>query len=100
MNTNIWPSGDCRPIMATHKKPIELVPHANVIRDRDELDWFEAVIIQVQDIGPVLLIRYDNIPTQLTEIHVDIRLNVVNAQETIASFLKLGEKDIGWRLTS
>jgi hypothetical protein len=37
-----WPSGDCKPVIATRRSPAELVAamETQVFRDREDLDWF------------------------------------------------------------
>lgn len=94
-----WPSGDCVPILATQKVPRDLVGGLGlrVFRDRDDLDWFEAAIGEVESIGPILIMRHENNPKGLTAIYVDSFKASPHTEQTIITFLALRDSDVAWR---
>jgi hypothetical protein len=99
-----WPSGECKPVLATHKNPTELVSNLEIeivtFRDQDDLDWFEGALVPVSDLGLVLIMRHDNNPLKLTALYVDSHCDSLAAEERLIKFFCLREKDIAWRLTN
>lgn len=95
-----WPSGDCKPIIATLRSPVELVSNigATVFRDRDDLDWFEGAHVQIEGLGNVLIMKHDNNPAGLTALYVDLSCHGDTARRQLASFFGLSPDDIAWQL--
>ncbi len=94
-----WPSGESKPLLATSKLPSELVAKLGVeiFQDRDDLDWYEAAIIEVVNLGPVLIIRHKNNPQGLTAVYVDKELASDIAENQLCKLLGLAENEISWR---
>jgi hypothetical protein len=97
-----WPSGDCRPIMAT-KLPVEELSkrsYSSVFRDEDDLDSFTGAIWFDLPTGPVLAMRHDNNPQELTAFYVDSGRDITSAQAELADFFCLADSEIKWILAA
>jgi hypothetical protein len=94
-----WPSGECKPIIATMLSPSQLVASraAVVFRDKDDLDWYEGASFQLEGLGTVLIMKHDNNPLGLTALYVDRGCDVSAAQETLVKFLGLSPESIAWQ---
>ena len=95
-----WPSGDCRPVMATRLLVEELSKRRDsaVFRDQDDLDLFTGAIWRDLPIGPVLVMRHDNNPRELTSFYVDSARNITSAQAELVDFFCLADNEIAWLL--
>ncbi len=94
-----WPSGDCKPIIATMRSPAQLVAStgALVFKDKDDLDWFEGASFQVAGVGTVLIMKHENNPLGLTAIYVDLRCDANVTREALIRFLALPPESIAWQ---
>lgn len=77
-----WPGGDCKPIIATLRTPVELIvdTDATIFRDKDDLDWFEGAYVQIDGLGTVLIMKHDNNPLGLTALYVDVSCHANSKQ--------------------
>ncbi len=96
-----WPSGDCKPVLATRKMPSELANAKGVttFRSRDDLDWFEGAIFETDTLGTILIMRHDNSPAKLTAFYIDAGMEPTVAEKNLAQFFDLAESEIEWRLS-
>jgi len=87
-----WPSGDCRPILATPLSVEELVKRrpARVFRDQDDLDFFTGAIWRDLAAGTVLIMRHDNNPEGLTAFYVDSLCDVGLVQNELVKVFEIG----------
>jgi hypothetical protein len=94
-----WSHGDCFPVMATMLAPDELSQRCGspVFRDRDDLDWFSGIVVRETSIGPILVMKHDNNPQQLTVFYVDAGLDAVTAQKEVSEVFALELGEIAWR---
>jgi hypothetical protein len=86
-----WPSGDCRPVLAT-KLPVEELSkrrYSAVFRDQDDLDSFTGAIWLDLPTGPVLVLRHDNNPKELSAFYVDSAQDIVCSQAEIVNFFRI-----------
>jgi hypothetical protein len=95
----VWPSGDCKPIIATLRTPVEPIvdTDATIFRDKDDLDWFEGAYVQIDGLGTVLIMKYDNNPSGLTALYVDASCHVNSAATLLVQFFGLSPKDVKWQ---
>ena len=95
-----WPSGDCRPVMATQLLVEDLSKrrYATVFRDQDDLDSFTGAIWRNVPTGPILVMRHDNNPQGLTAFYVDSARDITGAQFGLVEFFGLAESEIAWVL--
>lgn len=93
-----WPNGDCYPVMASKVLPEELARRSgsNSFRARDDLDWFVGIVILSSAIGPILVMRHDNNPENLTAFYVDVSVNADWARMIIAETFSLAQSEISW----
>ena len=93
-----WPSGDCKPIMATLRSPHELVANtdASVFRDKDDLDWFQGACLTVDGLGTVLIMNHDGNPLRLTVFYVDMGFDASSSGAQLKNFFGLSPDDIAW----
>ncbi|MFC4161388.1 hypothetical protein [Chitinimonas lacunae] len=68
-----------------------------LVREKDDLDWFNAVDFKVESVGNVVAIRYDNIPGRAAIYLMAARCNVQDAQTAVMKFLGLKEENIEWK---
>lgn len=97
-----WPSGDCRPVMAT-KLPVEELSkrrYSAVFRDQDDLDSFTGAVWCDLPTGPVLVMRHDNNPQKLTAFYVDSARDITSAQAELVDFFCLAGSEIAWLLAA
>ena len=96
-----WPSGDCRPVLATAKTVSDLVDGRGIatFREKDDLDWFEGARLTVDGIGPVLIMKHDNNPENLTVLYVDSFLEPLFAEEQLTRYFDLSGEDVAWCLS-
>lgn len=94
-----WPSGDCKPIIATLRTPSELVANttANTFRDKDDLDWFEGAYLRIDGLGAVLIMKHDNNPAGLTALYVDLSCQSCFAGTQLREFFRLSPDDVTWQ---
>ncbi|MDQ1813291.1 hypothetical protein RBA41_08240 [Massilia sp. CCM 9210] len=94
-----WPSGDCKPVLATELAPENLVRELGVVtfRDKDDLDWFEGAYLNIDEIGSILMMRHDNNPKGLTAFYVDYDCDPIFAEMLLIRHFKLLECNIAWR---
>jgi len=94
-----WPSGDCKPIIATPRTPSELVAHtgATSFKERDDLDWFEGAYVKIEGLGPVLIMKHENNPLELTALYVDLSCHSTSAAKQIIRFFDLSPDDVAWQ---
>jgi hypothetical protein len=94
-----WPSGDCKPVIATRLSPAELAGPTStlVFRDRDDLDWFEGAWFQIEKLGAVLIMKHENNPQGLTGLYVDLSCDAQAAQRTLAKYFGLSGETIAWQ---
>jgi hypothetical protein len=97
-----WPSGDCKPVLATPKTPVELVREFGIatFRDRDDLDWFDGAALHIGRLGPILIMRHENNPRKLTAIYVDAGCTPFLAETTLIEYFDLMDDDVVWRLST
>jgi len=95
-----WPSGDCRPILATRLLVEELSKRRNLVpfRDQDDLDSFTGAIWRDAPIGPVLVMRHDNNPRGFTAFYVDSARDITSAQAELVNFFCLVDSEVAWIL--
>ena len=94
-----WPSGDCKPIIATLVSPAKLAAASGtlVFRDRDDLDWFEGASFQIEGLGNVLIMKHENNPLGLTALYVDLSCDANAAGKTLAEDFGLSPESIAWQ---
>jgi hypothetical protein len=94
-----WPSGSCKPIIATLRTPVELVAETGTtaFRDRDDLDWFEGAYLQIEGLGTVLIMKHDNNPSGLTALYVDLSCHSHSAGKQLIHFFGLSPEDVTWQ---
>lgn len=98
-DTLAWPSGDCKPIIATRLEPAQLAAASDafVFRHRDDLDWFEGAWFQVEGLGAVLLMKHEGSPLGLTVLYVDLACDTNVARRLLADYFGLSKESIAWR---
>lgn len=96
-----WPSGDCKPVLATQRSPEYLVSKfgGSTFRDRDDLDWFDGAHLNIDGLGPVLIMKHDNNPQKLTALYVDIGCDLLFSEAILIQYFHLSGDDIAWRLS-
>lgn len=72
--------------------------HSEVFRGRDDLDSFTGAIWRDVPTGPVLVMRHDNNPQQITAFYVDSAKDVANAQRELVAFFGLANSEVAWVL--
>lgn len=94
-----WPGGDCKPIIATLRTPVELIvdTDATIFRDKDDLDWFEGAYVQIDGLGTVLIMKHDNNPLGLTALYVDVSCHANSAATLLVQVFGLSPKDVKWQ---
>ena len=97
-----WPSRDCRPVLKLIFEPKELEKkyHLRFVKDKDDLDWFEASHFYDSEIGPIVMIRHENSPQSGTPIYIDAALNIEIAINRIIEVLNLDASVISWNVLS
>lgn len=96
-----WPSGDCKAIFATkNSTPLTIAEALKIssFRAQDDLDWFCAVLINIQGIGDVLIMKHDGNPEGLTAYYVDSKCEKKFSIEKITTHLKIEKQDLVWEL--
>ena len=93
-----WPSGDSKPILELTFKinEMELRYTLNLIRERDDLDWYNASHFFIDAIGSVVVMQYDNSPVKGVVLYVDAEVNTQKAIHEITSTLELESDQIVW----
>lgn len=96
-----WPSGDCRPVLATGKTVSDLVDGMGIttFREKDDLDWFEGAGLTVDGMGSVLIMKHDNNRDNLTVFYVDCFLEPLLAEERLIRYFDLPGEKVAWRLS-
>ncbi len=86
--------------MATQLLVEELVKRrpSVIFRDQDDLDLFTGAIWRDAPRGPVLVMRHDNNPQDLTAFYVDLARDVTSAQAELVEFFGLAGNEIAWML--
>lgn len=94
-----WPSGNCKPILATLLSPAKLVAATSmtVFRDRDDLDWFEGASFQIEGFGTVLIMKHENNPLGLTALYVDLSCDANAAGKRLTEYFGLSPESIAWQ---
>lgn len=94
-----WPSGDCKPIIATVRTPVELIidTDATIFRDKDDLDWFEGGYVKIDGLGTVLIMKHDDNPLGLTALYVDVSCHANAAATLLVHFFGLSPEDVKWQ---
>ena len=104
INENVvsWPSGDCKAVLATQKTPNDFAMQvgAATFRDRDDLDWFEGVILKINPLGTVLVMKHDNNKRKLTAFYVDSNIESRFAEIAIIEFFDLTKDEVEWRVSN
>ncbi|WP_156894763.1 hypothetical protein [Janthinobacterium sp. 1_2014MBL_MicDiv] len=101
MNTEVslvWPSGDCKPVLATKKTPMDLARVVEIIRfrDKDDLDWFDGAKLKIDEVGDVLIMRHDNNPLGITVFYVDAGCDSSSVEEKIVQYFNFINDDVVW----
>jgi hypothetical protein len=93
-----WPSGDSMPVLAIKLTLDELSQRypLEVFRDRDDLDGFTGAIVQSAPCGPLLIMRHDNSPDELTAFYVDSAQVLEVAQSSIVQMFGINDDEIAW----
>lgn len=93
-----WPSQKCYPVMRLTIEPQDLSKKFGIkfVQGRDELDYFLAGHFFDEDIGFVVLIRYQNAPQPGTPVYVDSQVDLSYAIERITNVLGLTPEQINW----
>lgn len=93
-----WPSGDCKPIIATRRTPAELVANtgAAIFRGKDDLDWFNGAYVQIEGLGTVLIMKHDNNPSGLTALYVDLSCHANSTGKLLREFFSLSLDAVSW----
>ena len=97
--TIAWPSGDSMPVLAT-KLTLEALGQRCpllIFRDRDDLDWFTGAVVRSTPSGPVLIMRHDNNPYELTAFYVDSAQSLDVAHSVIVKLFNLSVGEVAWR---
>lgn len=94
-----WPSGDNKPLLELRSTPSELTKQYGLQfrREKDDLDWFFASHFIDVELGPVVMLRYENSPAHGTLVYVDAGVDSREAIVRLESVLELDDNDIVWR---
>lgn len=93
-----WPSGNDKPVMRLVMEPDELSRKFNLtfIKEKDDLDSFEASHVYIEEVGFVVFMRHENAPQRGTPVYVDSEVNLSSASRIILETLQLSEIDTNW----
>lgn len=93
-----WPSGDCKPVLEITLNPedIEKRYGLNFLRDKDDLDWYMGAHFLLKSIGPVVVMKYDNSPSNGTFIYQDSSIDIDIGIEELIYYLELDSSEITW----
>lgn len=97
---NRWPtcpgiSGPHRPESVAH-----MARNTQFLRDKDDLDWFEASYLLNESIGPIVFQRYENSPVDAITVYVDVGIESEMAVLTVKEALGIGDDFISWQKDS
>ncbi|ATQ73247.1 hypothetical protein CR152_01035 [Massilia violaceinigra] len=87
--------------MATELAPKNLVSKfgITVSGGRDDLDWFEGARLNIDELGPVLVIKHGNNPLGLTALYVDADIDATFAESILIRYFNLTEGEVAWRVS-
>lgn len=96
-----WPSGDCKPILELGCTPQQAEARWRLVfrRERDDLDWYSGTHVYDENIGYIVMMRYENSPTLGIIVYVDSKITTVDALDRIRNKFDIKESDITWEST-
>jgi hypothetical protein len=95
-----WPSGYRKLILELGFTSIELrkLLGDTFERTQDDLDWCERGFIIDSELGLVVFVKYDNLPSGGTLVFVDSEIkDISQAINRLLSVLQASESEVNWR---
>jgi hypothetical protein len=93
-----WQSGDRKPVLEIKLLPDDLTKRYELKfrEEPDDLDWCQSTHFFDQEIGPVVLLRYQSAPIEGTLCYIDSKIDSQVAIQRIIEDLGLVSSDILW----
>lgn len=91
-----WPSGDSKLVMEITKTIEQLKDMYGLefVREEDELGKFQATHFMDEEVGPIVICKYDYSPTGGTMVFADSQADTETVASRVTEALSLGNEDI------